>query len=255
MNRTTGHYVVEDPDKLKNAFRKWDTDKPILVHAEGDKTKVALDLAAEYRRNIHICHVSTEEQVNQITDAKLKRGESVTGEVTPQHLVYTALWSADPYKQLKPEFGKVSDLYALWNGLRNGTLDVVATDHAPHTRDDKNSPNPPSGVTGLETTVAVLLRAERIGELSMRRIKEVTHDNPRKILGLQAQPDTYIEVRRGDPYYIKGEAFHTKCGTTPFEGFMAEDRVERTVLRGRVVYEKGKILATPGSGRIYPRSS
>lgn len=256
MNTTTGHFVVDNREDVRKVMRKWDSEKPILVHAEGDKTKEALEEAEDAGRNIHICHVSTKEQVDWIRKAKMRRGpESVTAEVTPQHLVYTALWSADPYKQLKPEFGKIDDLHALWTGLRDGTIDVVATDHAPHTKKEKDSDKPPSGVTGLETTVAVLLRAERIGELTMERIKEITYDNPRKLLGLHAQTDTYIEVLRGESYYIHGEAFQTKCHTTPFEGLMAEDRVVKTVIRGRTVYENGKVLAPVGSGKVYPQIS
>ncbi len=250
MNMTTGHFVVTDPEKLDNIFRRWHSKKPILVHAEGDRLPVAIALAEKYDRRLYVCHVSEQSQLDEIDRAKNKRPDRVFAEVTPHHLALSSLWSADPYKQMKPPLSDFKTIHSLWEGLRNGTLDVVGTDHAPHTKAEKESSLPPSGVTGLETTLPVLLMAQRAGLITLDRIAEVTHHTPLSIFSLTEEPRTYVEVLRDCPWVIRGEAFETKCHTTPFEGIRVLDKVHRVTLRGRVVYENGRVLAERGSGQV-----
>jgi dihydroorotase-like cyclic amidohydrolase len=255
MNNTTGGFVVNDPQKLESIFRRWDYDKPILVHAEGDTLKTAIALAEKYDRRLHVCHVSLEEEVQQIARAKNKRGEKVTAEVTPHHLFESSLWSADVFHQMKPPLSELKDMHVLWQALLDGGIDVVATDHAPHTREEKESGKPPSGVTGLETTLPVLLMAERVGKISIARIIEVTHLNPNMIFGFLEQPESFVEVLRDAPWEIHGEELQTRAHLTPFEGRRVLDKVHRVTLRGEVVYEAGKVLNEPGSGRLVPELS
>ncbi|MEK7526713.1 MAG: amidohydrolase family protein [Patescibacteria group bacterium] len=252
MNNTTGGFVVADPTKLDGIFRRWDFPQPILVHAEGNTLETAIRLAEKYDRRLHVCHVSLADEVYQISEAKLKRGDRVSAEVTPHHLLESSHWSADVYHQMKPPLSDFSDMQVLWDGLNDGTIDMVATDHAPHTRAEKESDRPPSGVTGLETTLPVLLMAERAGKITLDRIKEVTHTSPVLVFGLPEQPDTFIEVVRDEPWEIHGEDLQTQPHTTPFEGRRVLDRVERVTLRGNVVYEAGNILSEPGSGNVLP---
>lgn len=252
MNNTTGGYVVNDPLKLDVIFRKWDFDKPILVHAEGDTLATAIKLAKKYDRRLHVCHVSLAKEVYEIERAKNKRGGKVTCEVTPHHLFESSLWSADAFHQMKPPLSGFYQIWTLWAGLKDGIIDMVATDHAPHTRAEKESNTPPSGVTGLETTLPVLLMAERVGEISLKRIEEVTHYNPMKIFGLPEEANTYIDVLRNDPWEIRGEDLQTRTHSTPFEGHRVLDRVHKVTVRGNVVYEAGKVIAKPGTGKILP---
>lgn len=252
MNETTGKYIVSDPDKLGNIFKRWNYAKPILVHAEGDTLKTAISLAQKYNRRLHVCHVSLETEVNQIRNAKIKRGEMVTAEVTPHHLFESRLWSADTFHQMKPPLSDFQDMRVLWEALRDGTFDIVATDHAPHTRIEKESDEPPSGVTGLETMLPVLLMAERAGEISLDKIIEVTHTNPLRIFNILEEANTFVEVLRSAPWEIRGENLQTRSRLTPFEGRRVLDRVYRVTLRGNVVYENGKFLGEPGSGRVLP---
>lgn len=250
MNNTTGGYIVNDSAKLDSIFRRWDADKPILVHAEGDTLSTAIALAEKYNRRLHVCHVSLGHEVSQVAKAKMKRDGMVTAEVTPHHLFESALWGADVYHQMKPPLSDFEDMAVLWKGLTDGTIDIVATDHAPHACHEKESAHPPSGVTGLETTLATLFMAERVGKISLARIIEVTHTNPMSVFKLLEQPDTYIDVVRGEPWVAHGAEMQTLPKTTPFEGRRFLDKVDRVVLRGQVVYEHGQILNTPGSGCV-----
>lgn len=252
MNNTTGGFAVTDPDKLDGIFRRWDFAKPILVHAEGNTLGTAISLAEKYDRRLHVCHVSLADEVDQIKAAKDKRGKAVTAEVAPHHLFESSLWSADAFHQMKPPLSGFNDMQVLWEGLIDGAIDMVATDHAPHSRQEKESDTPPSGVTGLETMLPLLLMAERVGRISLAKVKEVTHDNPIKVFGFPEQPDTYIEILRGAPYEIRGENLQTRSQLTPFEGRRVLDRVYRVTLRGKIVFEDGRILAESGSCKVLP---
>ena len=252
MNKTTGGYVVSDSLKLDTIFKRWDFDKPILVHAEGDTLSTAIKLAKKYDRRLHVCHVSLAKEVYEIERAKNKGGGRITCEVTPHHLFESSLWSADVFHQMKPPLSKLLDMYTLWEALKIGIIDIVATDHAPHIRAEKESNTPPSGVTGLETTLPVLLMAERVGEISLKRIGEVTHYNPMKIFGLPDEPNTYVYVLRDAPWEVHGEEFQTRSHLTPFEGRRVLDKVHKVTVRGNVVYEAGRVIAKPGSGKVLP---
>ena len=149
---------------------------------------------------------------------------------------------------MRPLLGTADDMAALWAHL-NDTVDCIATDHAPHTLDEKHSASPPPGVPGLETSLPLMLAAVADGRLTVARLTALMHDNPRRIFGLPDQPETRVEVDM-TPYAIPADGWQTKCGWTPFAGLMAGGRVSRVVLRGEVAYENGRVLAAPGSGRV-----
>lgn len=260
MNNTTGGYIVSDPLKLNSIFKRWDFHKPILVHAEGDTLSTAINLAEKYDRRLHVCHVSLEHEVNQIDAAKQKRPDKVTSEVTPHHLLISSHWAADVYKQMKPPLSGFKDMDILWKALRNGTIDIVATDHAPHTCDEKEGANPPSGVTGLETTIPVLFMAERVNEITLERIIEATHTKPMEIFGIpENKEDTYIEVKRNEAedeaWVIDGKDLKTKPKTTPFQGARVLDRVREVVIEGKTAYRSGEVIFQPGEGRVIYQAS
>lgn len=252
LNPTTGHFFLPSRKEVRTGMRKWESDKPVLAHAEGEKTKEVIEEARDAGRNIHICHVSEAQQITWIREAKMKWGpEHVTAEVTPQHLIFTKFWSLDPGKQLKPEFGTPGDVAMLWEAVRDGTIDVIATDHAPHTKEEKAAPKPPSGVTGLETTLPILLRFQDIGWLTAEQIESLTYRNPMRILNLPEQPNSHILVRRGEQYRVDPSTFKSHCHTSPVEGVVLDSKVVETVLRGETLYQEGTVLAKQGSGRVW----
>jgi carbamoyl-phosphate synthase/aspartate carbamoyltransferase/dihydroorotase len=221
----------------------------IALHAERQSVAVAIGLAATYDRPIHIAHVSRREEIELIADAK-GRGLPVTCEVTPHHLFLRAADAArlGPLGDMRPALGTADDVAALWAHLHDA-IDCIATDHAPHTLDEKRSANPPPGVPGLETSLPLMLSAVADGRLTVDRLKELMHDNPRRIFGLPEQPDTTVEVDM-TPWTIPDDGWQTKCGWTAFAGLRAGGRVRRVVLRGQTVYEDGEVLAAPGAGKL-----
>ncbi|MBP6786014.1 MAG: amidohydrolase family protein [Candidatus Promineofilum sp.] len=250
LNDTFGKLRVEDLPTLMACFQTWPRAKVIAVHAERQSVAVAIGLAAVYDRPVHIVHVSRREEIELIADAK-GRGLPVTCEVAPHHLFLSAADAArlGPLGDMRPVLGTAGDVDALWAHLLNGTVDCIATDHAPHTLDEKRSSNPPPGVPGLETSLPLMLSAVQDGRLSPERLIALMHDNPRRIYDLPEQPNTRVEVDM-TPWTIPAGGWRTKCGWTPFAGLRAGGRVRRVVLRGQSVYEDGEVLAKRGTGRV-----
>jgi carbamoyl-phosphate synthase/aspartate carbamoyltransferase/dihydroorotase len=149
---------------------------------------------------------------------------------------------------MRPPLASRADQEALWANL--AIVDAVATDHAPHTVEEKRGENPPPGVPGLETMLPLLLTAVAEGRLELADVVRLTATGPRRIYGLLEPPETWVEVEWGGPWAISREGLFTKCGWTPFEGMTVRARVRRTVLEGRVAFEDGEVRAPPGSGRV-----
>jgi len=236
MGDTTGGFIVEDKEKLDKIFRKWEVDKPILVHTEGKTLETAIELAEKYDRLLYICHVSRKEEIKMIEKAKDKRPGKVFAEVTPHHLFLDSVSSKDPFRQMKPPLASTEDIHYLWKAVKDGIIDTVGSDHAPHTIREKISINPPSGVPGLETTLLMLLEAEDEGIISRRKIIELTHGNPIRIFGIKGQENSFLDIETDEPWRIGRKNLETKCGWTPFEGTLVHNMVIRTVLRGKEIH-------------------
>jgi carbamoyl-phosphate synthase/aspartate carbamoyltransferase/dihydroorotase len=251
LNDTYGPLRVDDVPALAACFAAWPRQKPIAMHAEKQSVAVGVGLAAAYERPVHFCHISRRQEIELIARAKAA-GLPVTCEVTPHHLFLSEADAArlGPLGDMRPVLGTADDVAALWAHI-DETIDCIATDHAPHTLAEKHSDQVPPGVPGLETSLVLMLTAVDNGRLSLERLIDLMHTNPRRIFNLPAQPDTEVEVaweRRA----IRNEDMQTKCGWTPFAGSEVAARVRRVTLRGRVVYEAGKTLAAPGVGELIP---
>jgi dihydroorotase-like cyclic amidohydrolase len=248
LDATYGPLRLASLPALLRHFESWPRNKPIAAHAEGLSTAVIIGLAQLYDRRAHVCHVSRGSEIELVRRAK-ERGAHITCEVTPHHLFLTEndAPSLGSLAHMKPELGTQEDNDALWNNL--GIVDAVASDHAPHTLEEKQSDSPPPGVPGLETTLPLLLNAVHEGRLSMERVVELCHDGPVRIMGLCPPDDSYVEVDLDETWSIRGADLLTKCGWTPFEGMAVQGRVRSVYVRGTRVYEPGKVLAAPGSGR------
>jgi len=150
-------------------------------------------------------------------------------------------------REVRPRLATQEDVDALWQNM--DVIDCFATDHAPHTLEEKDSDNPPPGFPGLETLLPLLLTAVSEKRLKIEDIIQKSVTNPRKIFNLPEQPETWIEVDEDSKYEIKAENQFTRCGWTPFEGWQVKGRVRRVVLRGQIAFEDGKVLAEKGYGR------
>ena len=248
LDQTYGPLRMRSLAALLAHFCTWPADRPIAVHAEGLSAAVAIGLAQSFGRRLHLCHVSRADEIALIRAAK-EAGAALTCEVTPHHLFLT---EADaqrlgPYGSMRPPLAAAADVAALWTNLK--VVDCIATDHAPHTRDEKEGESAPPGVPGLETMLPLLLTAVSEGRLTLERLVELTHHAPRRIFGLPAQSDTHVQVEPNARFVLGTEKLHTKCGWTPFEGMSVQGKVRQVVLRGQTVYEDGTITAKPGYGR------
>jgi carbamoyl-phosphate synthase/aspartate carbamoyltransferase/dihydroorotase len=207
--------------------------------------------AALYERPVHIAHISLKEEVLLVRAAK-ERGLEVTCEVCPHHLFLSkedlpAISQGYPGRgEVRPRLATKADVLSLWENM--DVIDCFATDHAPHTVEEKDSDNPPPGFPGLETLLPLLLTAVDNGRLTLDQIIEKSVINPRKIFKLPEQPETWIEVDESAEFEIKASEQLTRCGWTPFEGWRVKGKVKKVVLRGRTAFEDGKILAEPGYG-------
>lgn len=222
---------------------------PIAVHAEELMLPACLSLSHLYAVPLHVVHVSRRSEIELIRRAK-ERDVPVTCEATPHHLRLTAEDAArlGPRGDMRPRLASPDDRAALWEHL--DVLDIFATDHAPHTLAEKAGPNPPPGVPGVQTMLPLLLTAVHEGRLTPDGIVSRCVTNPRRIYGLPPQPETWVEVDAEARFTLLDADMLTRVGWTPFAGLEVRGRVERVVLRGRVVYEGGKVLAEPGSGRV-----
>jgi len=249
LDQTYGPLHMNNLMALLAHFRAWPVDRAIAVHAEGLSMAMAIGLARSHGRRLHLCHVSRADEIALIRAAK-ESGASLTCEVTPHHLFLT---EADgrrlgPFGYMKPSLASEADVSALWANL--DVVDCIATDHAPHTRAEKEGESPPPGVPGLETMLPLLLTAMDEGRLTLERLVQLTHEMPRRIFGLPLQSGMQITVDTKARFALSHENLHTKCGWTPFAGMEVQGRVRRVVLRGQVVFEEGRIRVQPGFGRV-----
>ena len=253
LGETHGPLVFDGLAAMIGVFQGWHSAKPIMIHAEGPIVAATIGLAALYERRIHICHLSKRAELELVRAAK-ERNLPVTCEVAPHHLFFTDEAAAPDrmgaYLKMSPALQTAEDVAALWSGLTDGTVDMIATDHAPHTREEKDSPHPPFGVPGLETAFGLLYRAVHEGRagLTLDRLVEMMAHAPRRVFGLPPA-DSQVEIE-DSPYTISNDGLFTKCGWTPFAGLPAHGRIRKVWLRGRLVFEDGQVRATPGSGRI-----
>ena len=252
LDSTFGELRLDDMTLWMPHFEKFPKNAPIVLHSESRTMAAGILFSAIYDRPVHIAHISLKEEVLLIKAAK-ERGIKVTCEVCPHHLFLTAPSPLTPLPvgegrlEVRPRLATQEDVDALWENLN--VIDCFATDHAPHTLEEKDSDNPPPGFPGLETALPLWLTAVDDGRLTMDDIINKMCVNPRKIFNLPEQPETWIEVDENAEYEIKAANQFTRCGWTPFEGWEVKGRVTRVVLRGREAFRDGKVLAEMGFGK------
>ena len=275
MGATTGDLLVTDFDSSYRHFAA-SHRLPIVVHAEDNEALQffatgarhsekrppvaaamavarALALAEATGRQLHIAHLSTASELALVQAAKA-RGVNVTCEVTPQHLFL----STEDEERLgafgivNPPLRSPDDVRALWENLSD--CDMIATDHAPHTLEEKQSLKPPSGMPGLETMLPLLLTAANEKRLSLRDIARLTSRNPARVFHLARKGEiapgydadlTFIKL---DEEYVLQKPWLTKCNWSPFEGKRVRGKIARVFLRGREVVRDSEVMTKAGYG-------
>jgi dihydroorotase-like cyclic amidohydrolase len=247
LNVTTGNFMI-DKTKLHSIYEAWPAEKPIMLHAEDDVSDLVWSTLQAVPKQTHMCHVSSRRELEFVMKAK-DAGLPMSCGVTPHHLFLTNK-DADrlgPYGFMKPYLKPQADQDFLWDHM--DYIDIIESDHAPHTKAEKDGQNPPFGVPGLETMLPLLLTAEQEGRITRQQIIERTHDNAMQIFKLPQQLNTSVEVTLGH-FEIKNEDLQSKAGWSPFTGQKVSAKVTKVTLRGEIVYQDGKVLAKPGTGRL-----
>lgn len=221
---------------------------PGIPRASEDRSTARdIALARETGARVHIAHVSTSGAAAAIAEAR-RAGVRVSAEATPHHLLLTeeSLGSGDPDHKMNPPLRSASDVAALVEALRTGVVDVIATDHAPHTAPEKARGllEAPFGIVGLETAVSLVLdRFVAAGIISIGRFVELLSANPARLLGLARKgriavgSDADLTVLDPDlPVTVDRDRFESKGRNTPFHGWKLRGAPVMTIVGGRIVY-------------------
>lgn len=220
--------------------------KGIPAAAEDCGTAREIALASAEDVPIHICHVSTATSVALIRDAK-RRGVKVTAETAPHYFSLTEkeLLRRDADYRMNPPLRTEKDVQAIIEGLRDGTLDAIATDHAPHTPAEKaDFEKAPNGSVGMESSLAVgITYLVKTGILTFDELVEKMSVNPARILGIDAgtlrvgaNADIAL-VDLNEEWTVGPDKLHGKSKNTPFKGMTLTGKVKKTILGGKIVFE------------------
>ncbi len=216
-------------------------------------TRRLLELAADARRRVHVLHITTAEEMQLLADAR----DFATVEVTPQHLTlsapecYEALGSR---AQMNPPVREERHRLALWRALEQGVVDVLGSDHAPHTLDEKKKPYPesPSGMTGVQTLLPIMLDHVNKGLLSLARLVDLTSAGPARIFNIAGKGRVAVGydadfaiVDRAAEWAITDKWIASKSGWTPYNGRLVKGKPIHTVVRGNFVVRDGAVHGEP----------
>jgi len=236
------YYALQNSVSAEIALAK------VLVMAEGSGS------------NLHICHVPSVRCLERIKKEK-KLGVKFTAECCLPAIDMEDLLLLGAYAT---PFGRpASENESFWQCLKEGVLDCVVTDHAPHTREEKDLGNgdvwaPPPGVPGLETFLSVLLTRVNQGLLSLHDLTKIACSSPARVIGIDHRKGS-IEIGKDADlvlidmkaeWKVKNERLYTKCGWSPFFGKILVGRPVMTILRGEIIMRDGKIIGEPGTGEM-----
>jgi dihydroorotase len=224
---------------------------PVWRDAEAARlcTERLIRIARKKKKRIHVLHISTAEEMPLLAASK----DVATVEVTPHHLTL----SSDDYArlgtrlQMNPPVRSKEHQHAIWKALQSGVVDVLGSDHAPHTLEEKAKPYPnsPSGMPGVQTLVPVMLDHVNKGRLSLERFVDLTSHGPSRIFGISRKGRiaegydadfTIVDLKKKRT--ITNDWIESKCGWTPYEGLSVTGWVQGTIVRGRRVMWNDEIL-------------
>ena len=273
MGSSTGNLLVDNDEALDRIFKH--ANKIIAVHAEDESilqetakktvgtkfsdhpkmrpveaavqaTQKAIDLAVKYHKRLHVLHLSTAEEVKIIRT--YKSTNLITAETTPQHLllaapdIYNEIGS---FAQMNPPIREQYHQDELWKGLMDGTINCIATDHAPHTLDEKNNPYgmAPSGMPGVETSLPLMLNQIQTGKINIHHVVKWMCETPAKIYKIKNKgflkegydaDITIVDLKKEKT--ISGRKMQSKCGWSAFDGQTITGWPNTTIVNGNIVY-------------------
>lgn len=218
-------------------------------------TERLVRIARKTGKRIHVLHISTKEEIAFLADHK----DVASVEVTPHHLTLdeTAYTRLGTYAQMNPPVRDAEHREGIWQGVANGVADILGSDHAPHTREEKEKPYPasPSGMTGVQTLVPIMLDHVNAGRLSLQRLVDMTSHGPNRLFNLACKGRvavgydadlTIVDMNRTQT--ITNDWVASKAGWTPYDGVTVQGWPVGTVIRGNRVMWEGELL-TPAQGQ------
>ncbi|QEE22704.1 dihydroorotase [Youhaiella tibetensis] len=213
-------------------------------------TRRLVRLARETGKRIHVLHISTAEEMVFLADHK----DVASVEVTPHHLTLdeTAYTRLGTYAQMNPPVRDAAHRAGIWAGVDNGVADILGSDHAPHTREEKDKPYPssPSGMTGVQTLVPIMLDHVNAGRMSLARFVDMTSAGPNRLFGIANKGRiavgydadlTIVDLKREET--IRDEWVASRAGWTPYDGVKVTGWPVGTIIRGRTVMWENELLA------------
>ena len=277
---STGNLLVQKEEDIEKVFKN--SSKVVAVHSEDEdilnknkgliqkgnvhshpiwrseecaisSTRRIVRIAKLYKKRAHILHVTTKQEVDFLSQHK----GDITFEITPQHLTIYAPDCYDElgtYAQMNPPLRDKSHYDRLWYAIKNNYNDTIGSDHAPHLKinKEKDYPNSPSGMPGVQTLMPVMLNHVNDGKLSLNQLVKLVCENPVKIFGIKNKgfikkgydaDFTIIDMNK--KIIIKNENIESKCGWSPFNGFEFNGTPVSTIISGKVKMRDGKILGQP----------
>lgn len=288
LGHSTGNLILEDEDSLRSVFSQ--RQRLTAIHSEDESrlqarkhlayaqplsvenhplwrdpetclisTKRVVNLARKYKTPVHILHVSTKQEMEFLSPHK----DLVSIEVTPQHL---SLHAPDCYKQygsfvqMNPPIRDKTHREALWRAVTSGLVDMIGSDHAPHTVGEKKKPYPesPSGMPGTQTLLPLMLNHINEGRLDLKRLVKLLAHNPAKRFKIKNQGQikkgysanfTLVDLKAKRK--IESKWLASKCGWSPFEGWPVRGWPVFVFLHGQTVVAEDEILGSPMGRKIH----
>jgi dihydroorotase len=255
--------LMANEEKLKRAKRH-DAAAFLKAHSERVELEAVerlLKVTAQTDVRLHFCHMTTEEGLNAVVEAK-KTGRPLTCEVTPHHL----LLSNVDYElsglmlTIMPPLRSERHIEALWKGVAEGWVDVLGSDHAPHALSEKSAGSVwdvKVGVPGLETTLPLMLTMVQKNKLSLAQLVHLLSEKPAELFGLKNRGVlaqgykadlTVVDFKR--KFRINASKFHSKAKFSPFDGWEVRGKPVKTFVNGLLVMDEQEIMAKAGSGCV-----
>ncbi|HAZ12003.1 MAG: dihydroorotase [Bdellovibrionales bacterium GWA2_49_15] len=290
LGSSTGDLLLYDQKILCEIFRR--TKLPIAIHSEDElrlkereyirnqatharqhlewrdvetalrSTKMILELARKCQRRIHVLHISSGEEMEVLRQYR----DTATVELLPQHLTLHAPECYDRlgvYAQMNPPIRERHHQEALWRALSDGIVDIIGSDHAPHTKAEKERgyPHSPSGLPGVQTIFPIMLHHALDGKLSLLRLSKLLSENPANLYGLNYKGKIAIgydaDFSLADlesQSTVSVEQMASSCGHTPYDGMKLKGKVCMTILKGNVCMLDGVLADKPRGEPLFQGS-
>lgn len=254
ISRRAAFHAEDEPRLIERMVKRIDGDPsshPVWrdVEAALKATKRLVGMAEKHRKRIHVLHISTADEMVYLRDHK----QWASVEVTPHHLTLVApdcYERLGTYAQMNPPVRDATHQAGIWAGIEAGVVDVLGSDHAPHTRAEKDVPYPKShsGMTGVQTLVPIMLDHVNAGRLSLERFVDLTSHGPQRLFGIAGKGRiavgydadfTVVDLKRRET--IRNDAIASRCGWTPYDGKPVVGWPVGTIVRGQRVMWDGEL--------------